>query len=154
MNERNRSEGQPLICFQEDCGNAPRKKLLLDLAISFARGELEPIMEQLSDRVVWKRVGIGSIEGKEAVVKVLDGMKTLRVKELHVEHLLTHGNEAAISGLLVFGDGGGSGDGGPAGSGWPGGLRRSFCALFKFGGFSKSARINEITTYVIGESRE
>lgn len=154
MSEHGRSNGQPMIRFRDDCGNAPRKKLLLDLAISFARGELDPIMEQLADRVVWKRVGIGMIEGKEEVMKELDGLTALRVNELHVEHLLTHGNEAAISGLIVLGDGGGNSAGGPVETGGPGGQRRSFCALIKFGGFSKSAKINQITTYVIDVPHE
>jgi len=140
---------RPAVRYREDCGNAPRKRLLLDLAAAFAEGDLEPVTLRLHDGIVWKRAGRGTLEGKAAVVEALEGMKEemmrLGVEELRVDYLLTHGNEAAMNGLVVPGN---------HGPGSSGARHRSFCALVRFAGHSRDARIRELTTYLVETEEE
>ena len=40
------------ITVNADCGNAPKKQILLDLNIAYARADIDAILENLSDDIV------------------------------------------------------------------------------------------------------
>lgn len=114
-----------------DCGNAPRKQVLKDFNVAFARGDVQAILVMLHDEIVWHMIGDRTLQGKEAVAAVLREMQDEECTELHIHHIITHGSEAALNGTMTMKDG----------------RRYAFCDVYVFAGFSKSAKIKEITSY-------
>lgn len=119
------------IDCKDDCNNAPRKALLRDLNISFARGDVEEILSRLSEDILWRMVGDREIQGKPRVREVLTAMADQQARELHIHHIITHGAQAALDGVMLFQDG----------------SRVSFCDVYIFTGHSKTAKIKEIISY-------
>ena len=93
-----------VIC-EENCGNAPKKEILRDFNIAFAKCDTEAIIEQVTDTIVWRMVGDKQIEGKEEFAKELARMGGEQALELHIEHIITHGNTASANGVLTFANG-------------------------------------------------
>lgn len=114
-----------------DCGNAPRKQVLKDFNIAFAQGDVEAVLEMVRDDIVWEIVGERRIEGKEAMRTALEAMRETEATELHLHHIITHGNEAAANGVITFTNG----------------LRYAFCDVYVFAGFTKTAKLRAITSY-------
>lgn len=125
------NEELKIVCI-EDCGNAPRKKILLDFIVAYAKGDLDAILEQVADTISWNRVGDKEIQGKDRLIEVLTQMKDFYATELRIENIITHGYTAAMNGIIIFEE-----------------KHYSFCNVYKFNGTSKSAKIKEISTYAI-----
>ncbi len=120
-----------VICA-DDCGNAPRKALLRDFNIAFAKNNAEAVLEQLSDDIVWTMVGDRVIRGKENVATALQEMAAQgQATELRIDHIITHGTDAALDGVMSF----------------EGGQRVAFCDVYVFSGHTKKARIKEMISY-------
>lgn len=117
-----------------DCGNAPKKRWLLDFNIAFARGDLSAILEGVTDDVEWIRIGKDVIRGKDRFAEALALMKGESAKELVIDAIITHGNTAAANGTITFHDG----------------RTYAFCDVYRFNNHSKSAKLKAITSYVIG----
>ena len=121
-----------VIC-SDDCGNSPRKAQLRDLNIAFAHNNAEAVLEQLSDDIVWTMVGDRVIRGKEEVAQALVEMAGGEpAAELRIHHIITHGTDAAVDGLIRFDRGG----------------RFAFCDVYVYSGHAKTARIKEMTSYI------
>ena len=120
-----------VICT-EDCGNAPKKLVLRDLNIAFARNDKAYILEQISDDVVWYIVGSKKVIGKDQFSKELSQMKLKKAIEIEINHIITHGNAAAANGVIRYIKG-----------------NYSFCDVYLFNSFRKNAKIKEITSYII-----
>lgn len=116
-----------------DCGNAPKKLLLRDFNIAFANGDIDTLLDNVSDDVCWTQVGSGEIVGKEAFAAALAEMTGLEVTELVLQHIITHGNVGSVNGVLRFKDGKAVG----------------FCDVYRFSSHAKDAKIKEMTSYVI-----
>lgn len=114
-----------------DCGNAPRKQVLKDFNIAFAKSDVDAILEMVRDDIVWEIVGERRIEGKDAMRAALEAMKETQVTELHIHHIITHGNEAAANGVITMKNG----------------VKYAFCDVYVFAGFTKAAKLREITSY-------
>ena len=117
-----------------DCGNAPRKEILRDWNIAWARGEAAAA-DLLADNVVYEPVGAPPVEGKAAVMAASAsrfGGDAARPEELHIHNIITHGNTAALNASLLM----------------PGG-RVEYCHVYLFNGFAKSAKLKRITEYRI-----
>lgn len=114
-----------------DCGNAPRKQVLRDLNIAFAQGDVDAVLDMVRDNIVWNIVGERRIEGIDEMRSALNAMKEVEAKELHIHHIITHGSEAALHGTITMADG----------------SRWAFCDVYVFAGFSKTAKLKEITSY-------
>lgn len=114
-----------------DCGNAPRKQVLKDFNIAFAAGDVDAVLSIVHDDIVWDIVGERRVEGKAAMRATLEAMKDSRATELHIHHIITHGNQAAAHGVLTF----------------EGGMKYAFCDVYVFAGFSKTAELRQITSY-------
>jgi len=54
-----------MVADREDCGNAPKKLLLKELNIAFARGDSEKILSFVTDDIVWEIVGEKRLKGIE-----------------------------------------------------------------------------------------
>lgn len=128
------SDGKPAIVCKEDCGNAPKKKLLLEWNVARVNGDVGFLLQHVTDGVVWDRVGVGRIQGQDRLAEALTSMMDPPVAELRIDHIITHGYTAALHGALTYGDGE---------------KRRRFCEVYVFNGASKHAKIKEITTYAI-----
>lgn len=124
--------GQLAVSHAKDCGNAPKKKLLLDIHIALAEGDMSPLLTQVADNVVWERVGLADIHGKEQLEETLARMQKQPATHLRIDNIITHGNTASANGVLSFGE-----------------QRLHFCCVYAFGGFSKQAKIKAITSYEI-----
>ena len=122
------------IVFPDDCGNAPKKMLLRDFNIAFARDDVAFILDNLDEEICWNMVGDRRIEGIEKVKEVLHQMTNgPRVKELHLHNIITHGKTGAANGILIF----------------ESGKQISFCDVYRFSSAGKNAKISEMTSYVI-----
>jgi ketosteroid isomerase-like protein len=121
------------ISFPPDCAHAPRKTLLKNLNIAFAKGDVNGLLAWVAEDVVWTLVGDQRVEGKAAMAAMLDRMAKHKPKELVISKVITHGPAAAVNGLLVFSDG----------------TRVHFCDVYRFAGASAKAKIKEITSYNI-----
>lgn len=122
-----------IILAKEDCGNAPKKKILLDFNVAFAKNDIDYLSGIVSDDITWDMVGDKVIHGKAQFLESLEQMADVVVTELHIKDIITHGNVGSAHGTLTFDDG----------------AIYAFCDVYKFGSFSKNAKIKEITSYVI-----
>ena len=93
------------IIIKPDCGNSPKKALIRDFNIAFAKGNSAYILEQVSSDFKWRMYGDFEIEGKEAFQKEIDKMMAYpSPKELILDSIITHGSEASANGLIVMDD--------------------------------------------------
>lgn len=121
------------IIVQEDCGNAPKKVLLRDLNVAFARGESDFILDHLTDTVIWDYVGGKRVEGKDAVKVALQEAKNDPKSEMTLLNIITHGSIGSANGTMVLENG----------------RHVAFCHVYAFSSAAKTAKIKAITSYLI-----
>lgn len=128
------------INVKDDCGNAPKKLVLRDFNIAFAKGDAAFLIENVTDDIEWRVVGERSIRGIDAFSNAVHEMASELPSELTIETIITHGTDCAVDGVLRF----------------PSGEMYAFCDVYRFNNFSKKAKIKRITSYVINitESEE
>ncbi|GAB7057911.1 MULTISPECIES: nuclear transport factor 2 family protein [Paenibacillus] len=117
----------------ENCGNAPKKELLRDLSIAFAKLEVDFCMAWVTDDIVWEVIGDHIKRGKADFEKALNHMNNRKVQQLHIHNIITHGNAGSVNGILAFHDQ----------------QRFAFCDVYNFRGFGRNAKIKTITSYFI-----
>ncbi|SEB61216.1 DNA-binding protein [Paenibacillus sp. GP183] len=125
--------GDLKIISAEDCGNAPKKELLREFNIAFAKNDIGFIIENITDNVLWNIVGDKRIEGKDTFADTLKQMRNSTAIELYISNIITHGNTGSANGILTFEN------------------KKSyaFCDVYIFSSAAKNAKIKEITSYVI-----
>lgn len=125
------------ITVGEDCGNAPKKLLLKDFNIAFAERDIDLVADSLSDDITWNIVGDKEVQGKVDFVEALEQTNREQVSELTISKIITHGKEAAVSGIRTLENG----------------KHYAFCDVYEFSG-AKGPQIKTITSYIIkvGES--
>ncbi len=121
-----------ITVVRDDCGNAPKKEIIKQLNIAFARSDVETLSEMVTDDIVWEIKGDKTIEGKEAFVDELNGMKDAPVTEYIIDRVLTHGIEGAASGEIIMEDG-----------------KRYAYSDFYYFNRAKSSKIKSITSYLV-----
>lgn len=121
-----------IIC-DEDCGNAPKKELLKEFNIAFAKNDIDLIVEDVTDDVTWNIIGDKRIQGKDDFTVALRQMNHGKAVELHISNIITHGKTASTNGILKFSHKKSS----------------AFCDVYVFSSAGKDAKIKEITSYVI-----
>ncbi len=119
-----------VVCA-EDCGNAPKKLLLRDLALDYWGDEGRMFVDNLAEEAVWIVVGGPRHVGKEAIREQCANDRGGEPTELHIHNIITHGNTAAANATVTMQDG----------------SRIEYCDVYRFAGFGKKAKIKEITTY-------
>jgi len=87
------------------CGNAPRKRFLVDFNAAFAKGRMQEILAGVTDDVVWDVVGEHRLEGKAAFRRYLESLPKPEAKALRLYRVITHGRDAAVDGALETGSG-------------------------------------------------
>lgn len=93
------------IISSSNCGNSPKMKFIKEFNIAFAKGNLEFLMENVTDDIVWNIIGNKKIEGKEKFTEELKKMKSEKVIELIIEQILSHGKEGASNGIMKMKNG-------------------------------------------------
>lgn len=116
----------------EDCGNSPRKAMLLDFNVALASGDVDRVLDHVSEKIEWKLVGDQRVSGKAAFRMALQG-SSMKVARLRISNIITHGKSAAVDGELELVND----------------FRLCFCDIYRFTGTGPKARIKEITAYVI-----
>lgn len=121
------------ITAPADCGNAPKKKVLKDFHVAIVTMDRTFLLENVAENITWNIIGDKIVEGKENFLNKLEKLHTDQVIELSIRDIITHGWIAAVHGKVI-------------------GTKRSydFCHVYKFTSASKTAKIKEITSYLIG----
>ena len=126
----------PIQDFQmkipENCNNAPKKRVLKDYIIAFAKKDTEFINEYTSKDIVWNIVNDTTVQGRENVIRTVENKLTKRIIEIELITIITHGHTAAVNGTIKLEDD----------------RIISFCNLYRFVSAGKNT-IKEITSYVI-----
>lgn len=107
-------------------------KFIKEFNIAFAKGDVEFILESVTDDIVWNIIGDKKIEGKETFTEILKKMKSEKAKELTFDHILSHGKEGATNGFIKMEKG----------------ENYAFSDFYQFSG-AKGAKIKSITSYLI-----
>jgi hypothetical protein len=118
------------ITVEPDCGNAPRKEFLRDFNIAFATGDVDFIIQHVSNDIEWKIYGDKHINGKEAFIKEVNIMKEYTADEVIIHSIITHGREAALNGEMKMG-----------------GKTYAFCDVYRFTSTSSDV-IKEMKSYL------
>lgn len=117
----------------EDCGNAPRKALLRDVAADCWGGTGDVLAAYVADDAYRRIVGGPLLEGEEAIRHFAVTGRGGEAAALHIHNIITHGNAASLNGTVTMEDG----------------RVVEFCDVYKFAGFGPKARIKEIVTYTV-----
>jgi hypothetical protein len=119
------------ITITPDCGNSPRKGFLKDFNIAFATGDVDFIIEHVSDDIHWEIYGDQSIQGMEQFFKKINAMKSNVADEVVIHTIITHGKEASLNGKMKIGD-----------------KTYAFCDVYRFVSAGSSI-VKELYSYVI-----
>lgn len=110
--------------------------LLKEFNEAFMRNDLDFILENLSDDIVWEIVGDKKMNGKEEVRMAMQEMKTIQTLDMQIFHTIIHGNTAAVDGSMKIKKS-------------SGGIESfGFCDVYEFNGFKKP-KISRMTSYVL-----
>lgn len=120
------------ITVPKDCGNAPKKIILRDFNVSLIIKDHAALLKNIADDITWNIIGDEIVEGKSDFIKKLDELYNDKITELLIHDIITHGYVASAHGKVI-------------------GINESFhfCHVFKFAGTSKTAKIKNITSYII-----
>lgn len=124
------------IFVKPDCGNAPKKLFLKDLYSSLVEGDVSWLEDNLLDNVIWHISGVGDISGKEQYMTEIRSNVFKKVNELHIDTMITHGPEVAVSGRIVA----------------PGGKEIAFCDIYTFAS-AGSYKIKRVTSFIVEEPK-
>lgn len=119
----------------QDCGNAPKKMVLVGLYQAFAACDFEHIWANITEDLRWNIVGWQVLRSHDDALDLLGQCRVAEggLKEITILNVITHGNVCAVEGEMLFNSG----------------ARFGFCDLFAFRGFKKTAKIKEVSSYVI-----
>lgn len=92
------------ISYPGDCANSPRKCFLIELHRAYAECDFELLMASASKDIVWSLAGQWRVEGRDDYESALQVQRSKPVDELTIEHVITHGREAAVSGRYRVAD--------------------------------------------------
>ena len=118
------------IISSEDCGNSPKNIFVQELTIALGSGNVNSVLNRVTDDIRWTIVGEKVIQGKDHLAEALE--KENNVLELTVHHVATHGRAGAVNGTRKFKDKN----------------EQGFCHVYEFRD-TKGTSIKEITSYVI-----
>ncbi|WP_042351605.1 hypothetical protein [Bacillus massiliigorillae] len=133
MSSSNYQNDDVKIICPDDCGNAPKKNFLKELTISFARNNMEFIIDNITDDFCWNIIGHKLIQGKENFVQTVKQMQNNLVTELEISKFIAHGYDGSVNGSLLFEN------------------KKSyaFCNVYRFSSSRNNSKIKECTSYVI-----
>lgn len=89
-----------LITLNTDCANSPKREFLKEFNITFAKGDVDFIINNVTDDIVWEIIGDKKVEGIHLISEELNKMKNYKCLELIIHQVITHGKEGAVSGVI------------------------------------------------------
>lgn len=120
------------ITVDADCGNSPKQTFIKDFNIAFAEGNIDYLVEHVSDTVIWEMIGDKRIEGKAAFVAELEQMKDMSLAGFTLKSVSTHGKVGAADGVMTM----------------PNGEQYAFCDVYEFTN-ARGKAISRIRSYII-----
>lgn len=103
---------------------------------TFARGDLDFLLEHVADDIEMKETGYAVIRGKEAFTQKMEPMRGVIPEEYHTTRIIIHGLHAVIEGTMKMFDSAGE-------------LKTyAFCDIYTLDKHN-DGKIKELTTYVI-----
>jgi hypothetical protein len=93
------------IVSSPNCGNSPKMEFLKEFNIAFANGNVEFIIESVTDEIIWNIIGDRKIEGKEKFSEELEKMKSEKATEIIIDQIVSHGKEGASNGIMKMQNG-------------------------------------------------
>lgn len=91
----------PKITVHADCEDAPKKALLRDLNIAYAKSDVEAILDFFTDDIRWQIVGEFEMRGADQARQVLLQMKDVKARELVIDSIIIEGGEGVICGSIM-----------------------------------------------------
>lgn len=88
------------ITSNPNCGNSPKMEFIKQFNIAFAKGNVEFLIESVTDEIIWNIIGNRKIEGRENFAEELEKMKEQKTTELILDQILSHGKEGAANGII------------------------------------------------------
>ncbi|SFU18760.1 hypothetical protein SAMN04489724_0023 [Algoriphagus locisalis] len=114
------------------CGNSPKMAFLKEFKTAYAKGDHDFLKESVTDEIVWNKIGDKKTEGKNNFIRELKEGVSLKVHELLIDQILSHGKEGAVNGEIKLENG----------------KSVAFSDFFIFQG-AKGTKIKSITSYTI-----
>lgn len=105
---------------------------LKDFNISFAKGEVDIILARVTEDISWNLVGHWSRNGLREFLEELKLLEDQQPEEVVIEHVVSHGKQGAVNGILTRSDG----------------KKYAFADFYEFKN-AKGTLIKSITTYMI-----
>ena len=79
----------------------PREEFLRKFNSAFLTNDVNYIVNQLTDDVVWDMVGDQKLSGKAKVKEAMEAMGgSMKILEMHVEQCIVQGHQAAVYGKM------------------------------------------------------
>jgi ketosteroid isomerase-like protein len=103
---------------------------------SFANGDVDFLMDHVTEDIHWEMVGDVKLQGIEKVKEIFEPMRGEKIENYVTNNLITHGNTAVIEGKMNMP----KKDGSMA--------TYAFCDLYKLDKF-KNGKIREVKAFLI-----
>jgi hypothetical protein len=75
----------------KDCDNAPKRRILRDLNIAFAKADIQSLKGFFHPEIEWEMIGDKTISGFDGVIKFLEKIKDSKPTGLEIKQIITHG---------------------------------------------------------------
>lgn len=118
------------IILKQDCGNAPRKKFLSELNASIANADMDGVAEKINNDIIWEVLNGLKVSGKDRFLEKLKTWNLWKVKELHIDNIITHG-DTSVNGKVISMDDN----------------QIAFCHIFTFAS-AGSSKVKRILTFM------
>ncbi|BDH61942.1 hypothetical protein MTP04_20720 [Lysinibacillus sp. PLM2] len=126
-----KSEMEVVIHTPPECGNSPRKAILLELTKACLNKDTLFISKHITEDIKVNLIGYGKIQGRENLLALIHQNNTHNITEVTIETIITHGTAAALNGFTLIRNQGES----------------AFSFIYTFTNSTKKAKIKEITSY-------
>lgn len=103
---------------------------------SFANGDVDFLMDHVTESIHWEMVGEIKVQGKQKVSEMFEPMRGEKIENYVTHNIITHGNTAVIHGSMNMP----KEDGSMA--------TYAFCDLYKLDKF-KNGKIKEVKAFLI-----
>lgn len=92
------------ILVPKDCDNAPKRRLIKDIILAYARADKEVLANYFHKDFTLKMIGKLEIVGKEKIMNYLNSIDFRKANTLEVEIIITHGKFASAMGKITYDD--------------------------------------------------
>ena len=118
------------IHLKTDCGNSPKRAWLKAFNVAFAEGQVDYLLDCVTDDVVWEIIGDKTLQGKAAYAQTLTDMQDYPIAAYRIDHIITHGKEGAVNGQVTLANG----------------TLVAFCDIYEFAN-AKGTQLRRIVSY-------